>query len=208
MTKKVSKRKVALLLNKMTTAQKVQFARTVVIAMTGNVHFPTPAPALSGISTDATNLETAYQTAQTRAKGSSAQMHAMLKVLELALRALANYVETIANADPDNAVSIIESAGLSVKKASPPKPRILQVVASGKGEVTLSCPTEKSGTYKWEFTTGDPSVEANWKFLTEVRKSKFVQTGLTSATTYHFRQTTFGLKGLGPVSQVVSTTVL
>jgi hypothetical protein len=207
-TKKVSKRKAVLYLNKKTPVQKIQFARTVVIAMTGNGHFPTPSPALSVISTDANNLETAYLAAQTHAKGTAAPMHAMMKVLELSLRALANYVETIANADPDNAVSIIESAGLSVRKANPAKPRILHVVASGKGQVTLTCPTEKLGNYKWEFTTGDPSIEANWKFLAEVRKSKTVQTGLNSTTVYHFREWTFGLKGLGPVSQIVSTTVL
>jgi hypothetical protein len=208
MIKKVSKRKVALNLNKLTTIQKIQFARAVVIAMNGNANFPSPAPALTVISTDANHVETASIAAQTHAKGTSAQMHAMIKVLELSLRALANYVETIANADPDHAVAIIESAGLTLRKTNVVKPRILLVVSSGKGQVTLTCPAEKSGTYKWEFATGDPLVEANWKFLAEVRKSKTIQSGLQSATVYHFREWTFGLKGLGPVSQIVSTTVL
>jgi hypothetical protein len=208
MSKKVIKRKAVLLLDKKTVTQKILFARAIVIAMTGNAYFPAPTPALSVITRDANNLENASVAAQTRAKGTSAEMNVMVKFLELSLRALANYVEFIANADSANAVAIIESAGMTVKRTSATQPRVLAVVASGKGEVTLTCPTEKYGSYKWEITTGDPMIEANWKFFVEVRQSKTVQTGLLSATLYHFRQSTFGRNGLGPLSYVLSTTVL
>ncbi len=207
-TKKVVIRKVALLLSKKTVAQKFQFARGVVIAMAGNANFPAPLPALSVITTDANNLETAYIAAQTRAHGTAAQKAAMVKVLQLSLQALAHYVELIANADPNNAEAIITSAGMTAKKATVHAPRILHVVASAKGEVTLTCPVTKNATYKWEVATGDPTIEANWKLLDEVRQSKFVQAGLISGTLYHFREWTIGVKGIGPVSQVVSTTVL
>jgi len=176
--------------------------------MRGNAYFPIPSPNLSVISSDANNLEAAFLAAQTRAKGTSAQMHAMVKVLDLSLRALANYVENIANAYPDNALTIIESAGMDAKKIPVHKPHELAVVASGKGEVTLTCPVTKRASYKWEVTTADPAVETNWKLLAEVRKSRLIQTGLASATVHHFRQWTFGPKGLEPVSQVLSTTVL
>jgi hypothetical protein len=207
-TKKVIIRKVALLLSKKTVEQKFQYARAVVIAMTGNNHFPTPSPALSVITTDANNLETAYIAAQTRAKGTTAQKNAMAKVLQLSLQALAHYVETIANADPNNAEAIITSAGMQMKKPAVHAPRILHVVASSKGQVTLTCPVTKNASYRWDVAIGDPTIEANWKMLVEVKQSKVIQNGLISGTLYHFRQWTIGLKGLGPVSQIVSTTVL
>jgi len=160
------------------------------------------------ITTDANNLETAYIAAQTRAKGTTAQKNAMAKVLQLSLQALAHYVENIANADPNNTEAIITSAGMEMKKATVHKPRILEVIASAKGQVTLTCPVTRSASYKWDIATGDPTIEANWKVYVVVKQSKTIQNGLTSATVYHFRQWTVGSKGLGPVSQVVSTTVL
>jgi hypothetical protein len=206
--KKVVIRRIALYFNKMTVPQKFQFARAVVVAMTGNAHFPNPSPALSVISNDANNLETAHTAAQTHAKGTSAQMQAMVKVLQLSMQALAHYVENIANADPNNAEAIIKSSGMQMKKTPVHVPRILRVVASAKGQVTLTCPVTRGASYKWDIATGDPTIEANWKVYVVVKQSKTIQNGLISATVYHFRQWTVGLKGLGPVSQVVSTTVL
>ncbi len=206
-TKKVVVRKVALLMSKKTVAQKFQFARAVVIAMTGNHYFPTPSPALSVITTDANNLETAYIAAQTRAHGTAAQKAAMVNALNLSMQALAHYVELIANADPNNAETIITSAGMVVKKPAVHLPRALHVVAGAKGVVTLTCPLTKNASYKWEYAIGDPTIEANWKFLGEVRQTKMVQTGLISGTVYHFREWTIGIKGIEPVSQVVSAMV-
>ena len=208
MSKKMVKRKVALRMSKKSMIQKFQFARAVVVAMTGNAHFPTPSPALSVITTDANNLEAAHTAAQTRAKGTSPHMHAMAKVLELSLQALANYVENIANADPNNAEAIITSAGMEMKKTGLQNPRVLHVVASAKGQVTLTCPASRDASYRWDVATGDPTIEANWKMLIEVRQSKHIQNGLISGTYYHFRVWTLAIKGLQPVSQVISTMVL
>jgi hypothetical protein len=206
-TKKVVIRKVALLFNTKTVPQKIQFARAVVVAMTGNNYFPTPSPALTVITSDTNNLEAAQLAGQTRAKGTAAHTQAMVKVLHLSLQALAHYVENIANADPNNAETIIKSAGMEMKKTPVHIPRILHVVSSAKGQVTLTCPTSRTDSYKWDIATGDPTIEANWKTYVVVKQSKTIQNGLLSATVYHFRQWTVGPKGLGPVSQVVSVTV-
>ncbi len=207
-TKKVAIRRVALHLSKMTVPQKFQFARAVVAAMTGNAHFPTPSPTLAVITTDANNLEAAHTAAQTRAKGTAALTQVMVKILHLDMQALASYVENIANADPNNAQAIILSAGMQIKKSPAAKLRMLEVIASAKGQVTLTCPSTRGASYRWDIATGDPTIEANWKVYVVVKQSKTIQTGLISATVYHFRQWTVGSKGLGPVSQVVSTTVL
>ena len=207
-TKKVVIRKVALLFSKKTVPQKIEFAKAVVIAMTGNHYFPNPTPALSVITTDAANLEAAQIAGQTRAKGTSARTQAMVKVLHLSMIDLAHYVESIANADPNNAETIIKSAGMEMKKAKAHVPRVLSVIASGKGQVTLTCPTSRTDSYRWDIATGDPTVEANWKTFVVVKQSRTKQSGLLSGTMYHFRQWTVGGKGLGPVSQVISTMVL
>jgi hypothetical protein len=207
-TKKVPIRRIALYFDKMPVPQKFQFARSVVIAMTGNAHFPNPSPGLAVITGDANNLEVAHIAAQTHAKGTSAQMQALVKVLHLSMQALAHYVENVANADPNNAEAIIKSSGMQIRKTPVHKPRILEAISNAKGQVTLTCRTTVGASYKWDITTGDPTVEANWKVFVVVKQSRTIQNGLLNSTIYHFRQWTIGIKGMGPVSQVVSATVI
>jgi hypothetical protein len=207
MSKKVAIRKVVLHLDSKTVPEKFQFARAIVIAMTGNPYFPNPSPALTKISKDADNLQAAHVSAQSGRKGASARMKVMTKYLHLSLWNLAHYVEHIANADPNNAETIIKSAGMYVKNSFPHKKRELNVIPTGKGEVTLTCPYKRNANYRWEYTTADPSIETEWKLLDEVRQTKLVYKGLVSVTQYHFRQYTIGTKGTLPVSQVISTTV-
>ena len=191
-----------------TVPEKFEFARSIIIAMTGNAYFPNPSPALSTIASNADNLQAAHVAAQTRAKGTVAIMDAMEQVLHVSLWQLAHYVEAIANATPENAEAIIQSAGMEVKKTYIQKPCELHVASTNKGEVTLTCPYTRGGSYRWEVSTGDPTIEMNWELLEVVRQTKLVYNGLISGNFYHFRFWTIGTKGIVPVSQVVSTTVL
>jgi hypothetical protein len=197
----------ALHLSRMSFVQKVQFARAVVIAMTGNIHFPTPLPVLTQITSDANDLEVASNAAQTHAKGMHAIEVAKSKALQLSLQLLAHYVEGVANGDPNNAESIILSAGMQIKKQTNPGPRILSAKSNNKGEVTLTNPAVRSASYRWEIATLDPTIDANWKFFTEDKKSKIVRTGLANSTMYHFRVYTLTKTGTSTASQVITVTV-
>lgn len=201
--------KVALHYDQKTVAQKFQFARSIVTAMTGNVKFPNPSIALNDITTDANNLEAAYLAALTRTKGTASHAKDASIALRLALTKLAAYVEGVANADAATAETTITLAGMEPRKAGVHKGHVLAVVSKTKGQVLLTSPATKGVSYKWEIATGDPTVEANWKVLAEVRQSKTVQGGLTSGTLYHFRVWTIGKAGISPApSQVLSTVVL
>jgi hypothetical protein len=207
MSLKVPIKKIVLHLGSKKVAEKFQFARSIVIAMTGNAWFPNPSPPLMVITNDANNLEAAYLATQTGKKGASAYMKAMTNILHISLWNLAHYVEYIANAGPNNADTIIKSSGMEVKQSFAHKKSELNVIPTGKGEVTLTCPYQRNANYRWEYSTGDPSIENGWSFLVEVRQTRVVYKGLYSGTVYHFRQWTIGTKGTNPVSQVVSTVV-
>jgi hypothetical protein len=201
--------KVTLHYDQKTVAQKFQFARAIVTAMTGNPKFPNPSIALSDITTDANNLEAAYLASLTRTKGTASHVKDATITLRIALTKLAGYVEGVANADAATAETTISFAGMQPRKAGTHKGHVLAVVSKVKGQVLLTCLSAKGVSYKWEVAIGDPTVEANWKVLAEVKQSKTIQRGLNSGTLYHFRVWTIGKTGISPApSQVLSTIVL
>src|SRR5205823_3404061 len=98
----------------MPVPDKIQFARQIVIDMTGNPNFTTPAPTLASIGTAATTLETAYNAAQTARQVSKAKTAALDTPngsLDLLLAQLANYVENTSGGDPAK----IDSSGFRTR---------------------------------------------------------------------------------------------
>jgi hypothetical protein len=194
---KVRKKKVALLISKLTTPQLIANARHIVLSMTGNALFPSPVPALPGIDAEATALETAYGVSLTRAKGSSDKMHTERKMLSASLVSLANYVESVANANPDNTSHIISSAGMTEKKPSVRVPKGFTVKA-GKdpGTAKISAQAIKRGIYVYEMTT-DPATANSWAMIYTGNTVKYLKTGLSSGTRYYFRYAviTAGVQG-------------
>jgi len=92
---------VALGTSKIPVTQLIANTRHYVTSMTGNTHFPTPSPDLASVTTQVNLLETDYNISLTRVKGSVSKMRAEQKKLIIQLKALAAYVESVANADPD-----------------------------------------------------------------------------------------------------------
>jgi hypothetical protein len=155
--------------------------------MTGNASFATPNPTLAAISAQLTKLEASYLLSQSRAKGTVSQMRTDLKTLVILLKALAAYVEGIANADPDNAVTIIQSAGMVVKKTPNRAPKTFTaVVGKSPGSALLNTKAVSRSTYLYEMTT-DPTNAASWVQIAANLTVKFIKTGLTSGTRYYFR---------------------
>jgi len=181
-------KKVNLSLSKRSVPSKIEFARSVVLQMTGNAHFTAPNPALSNITAAANALDAAYVKAQNGGVQDTADMHAKEDALDQLLTAEGSYVEVIANGIPATAEATILSAGMDVKQTGSINIPILSVTqGSVAGSVKLRRKAEGRGVvYKWQ-KSPDPFTGTSWINAGEGALASFEITGLTSVTRYWFR---------------------
>lgn len=183
----MNRKLVVLGLAQLSVPQKIEFARFVVTSMTGNANFGTPSPTLASVTTNINALETAYVAARGGGHDETTAMHAKELLLELSLKALAGYVEPIANANPVNAEAIITSAGMRVKKGPAPKENGFRIALNGNvGEVLLRTDFESRAAFRWQKSL-TPYVESSWMDMHLGTQASYVATGLTSGTVYYFR---------------------
>ena len=187
-TSKVKKSMVALILARKPVPQLITDTKHYLASMTGNTLFPNPTPALASISAALSLVEASYALAQTRVKGSALKLHTDVKALSIELRALAVYVETIANKDPDHAEEIIVNAGMVVKKPSVMQPKTFSLkLGKHKGEVLLDNKASLRGVYIYDMSTDPNLAEASWMRIYIGTKVKFTKSALTSGTKCFFR---------------------
>ena len=118
---------------------------------------------------------------------------------------LRDYVRTIAESDPENALSIIESAGMSLKKLVLRVKALISVV-EGPTSGTVVCEAKAPGghaNYFWFYSLDQKS----WTSVPEAMKSKITISGLTPGQTYYFRHYIMTRKGNSDMSQIVSLMV-
>jgi hypothetical protein len=205
---KVKKKVVALMLSKVSVPQLVADARHYVQSMTGNANFPNPSPTLTDVSANATALEAAYAVAQTKVKGSAEQRDVQVRALHLKLKAMATYVEAVANTNPDLADSVIASAGMQEKKPTTKVPHGFSVKLTTKpGEALLTTKGVKRGAYIYEMSTDPTFAPANWVMIYQGITMKFLKTGLVSGTRYFFRYSTIDKTGQSAWSPVLSVVI-
>jgi hypothetical protein len=184
---KLPKKSTALGLSQQSVSQIITSANHYVQCMTGNVHFPAPTPTLAAVDAQILVLTAAYNVSLTRVKGAANKMHVELSTLKVLLKGLAGYVETMANADPQNAENIINSSGMPVKKTPVHQPKIFSAVAmKTPGMVRLNSKAVPRASYVYEMTT-DLTNAASWTNIFIGGQVKFDKTGLTSGTRYYFR---------------------
>src|SRR6266849_3553462 len=129
--------------SRLSIPEKIARARQIVTAMTGNVHFATPQPALTLISDAADFLETATtdaQAARQLAKTKTTIQNQKEDILEKAVARTVGYVTAVAAGNE----AIISSAGMDVRAEAgpagiPPPPEALSATAGDHdGEMDLS----------------------------------------------------------------------
>jgi len=197
--------KIKLNLRNMEVSEKLQFARQIVTAMTGNANFPTPDPTLAVVTGASDDLEVAYNEANVAKQNATAKASTQddyESTLDMILTKLANYVENASNSDETK----ILSAGMSVRAKPSPvgelaMPVNLSATAGDKeGEIDVA----------WDKVTGaksyvidmcpEPITPAGWKQATISTKSSFTVAGLISGAKYWFRVSGIGAAGQGPWS--------
>ncbi len=208
------KAKVSLKLEERTAAEKVEFAKSIVIAMTGNANFTTPNPSLAAVTTGANNLDSAITAAADGGKSKTLAMNTKETALNDLLTQLGAYVENIANGNE----TIIRSAGMDARvgKSAPQIPdapiNVSATTGTEEGEIELKWKGVKNArvyvievsndvsatagtTTGTTATTVDTRSFITWTQVDIVTKTKFMVKGLTSGVRYAFRIRCVGCAG-------------
>ena len=191
-----------------TVPQKIQFARQIVIDMTGNANFTTPAPSLASITTAATALETAYNAAQTArqvAKSLTSAQQVKDAALDFLLTQEANYVQNTSNGDRTK----IESSGFGVRNTPAP----IGPLAMVTDLAVAPSQNEGSADLKWKPVHGAKSylierapdaTTLAWNGIAAPTKARASVNTMTPGQKYWFRVAGVGAAGPGPWSEEVA----
>jgi hypothetical protein len=179
----------------------VPFTTAILNAMTGNPSLPSPTPPLSTVTADLAAFQAAEAGVVTRVKGATATRNEAYATLHADLGHLMAYVQLVADANPATAQSIIENAGMSVRKNATHPKSILKVETgpvSGSAKLAARAIARRA-SYEWQFSTD----QKNWTLAPVTLQAKTEITGLTAATVYYFRFRAVTKAGEGAFSQVV-----
>ena len=184
----------------------VTYSEQVMQKMTGNLYFPTPTPTLATVTQAIDGLRAAAATALTRAKGTATAREDKRKALAKVMKQLGGYIQTISDANPETGATIIESAGVSVKKETPRKPRIFEATpgpVTGSAKVTAPSAANRVA-YEWQTSTDGGKT---WGTSATTLQARTVVTGLTAGSTVMFRYRAVTKTGEADWSQSVSLIV-
>ncbi|HEY3820252.1 MAG TPA: fibronectin type III domain-containing protein [Polyangiaceae bacterium] len=184
----------------------ITYAQGIVKAMTGNPAIPTTTPALPAVTEAITELQAAETAALARTKGAVAVRDAKRATLVQMLQQVRTNVQTAADSSPDNAASIIQSAGIAVKK-TPVRPA--RVFAAKVGDVSGSVKLEtnsaaRRASYEWQYSTDGGKT---WLSMPATLQAKTTLSGMTPGASVTFRYRAVTKTGEGDWSQPTSLIV-
>ncbi|HEX8790390.1 MAG TPA: hypothetical protein VF765_05515 [Polyangiaceae bacterium] len=184
----------------------ITYAQSVVTAITGNPSFPSPVPALALVTAGMTALHDAESAALARTKGAVAARNDKRLALVTLLQEVRNYVQSVADTDLETAATVIQSAGIAVKKVPAPKPRTFdaaQGAVSGTAKL-VAASAGRRGAYEWQYSTDGGKT---WVAAPSTLQAKTTVTGLTPGATVDFRCRPITKTGEGNWSQTVQLIV-
>jgi len=164
----------------------ITYAQAIVKALTGNTWIPSPLPTIAAITAAIADLATAETATLSRTKGAVTTRNEKKAALVALLRQLRGNVQAAADASPDNGGTIIESAGIALRKAQARPSRVFAATPSGlTGSVKLVAPSAgQRAAYEWEYSTDGGTT---WVAALPSLQAKTVVPGLKAGTTAQFR---------------------
>jgi hypothetical protein len=181
----------------------ITYAQGIVTRMTGNPAFATPTPPLSAVTAAIGDLQTAETAALSRLKGAVAIRNEKRAALVALLEQLRGYVQAQADANVENGTSIIEGAGIAVRKTAVRKPRVFDAVAgavSGAAKLMARSAGPRA-SYEWQYSTDGGKT---WVLAPVTMQAKTTVFGLTPGASVVFRYKPVTLAGEGDWSQPVT----
>jgi hypothetical protein len=167
-------------------AERVLFPRKFIKAFTGNSWVPTPVPAIVDVTAHADKLDEKQTIVTTRLMGAAAARNDAYALVKMDLCCWKAYVQMIADSNPENAITIIESCGFRVKHVPLREKKPLEAKA-GSAPNTVYLIAKALGikvSYEFQLSTDGIKWE-NFPKTTTV--ANIVATGIKSATIYYFR---------------------
>ena len=184
----------------------VTYTNNVVEKMTNNPAFPSPTPTLAALTAAAADLQKAETAALTKAVGATTVRDEKRAILVSLLRQLKGYVQGVADATPENGASIIQSAGLAVRKTSTHAARSFDArpgAVSGSAKLVAVSAGPRS-SYEWQYS---PDGGKSWVVVPSTIQAKTTVGGLTVGATVLFRYRPVTRTGEGDWSQTVALVV-
>jgi len=181
-------------------ADFIAYGTGVVHAMTSNPAFPAPVPALSALSAAVSDLQAAETLALTKAKGAVAARNDKRAVVVSLIQQLRGYVQAIADATPENGATIIQSAGMAVRKVPTRATRVFAAepgLVSGSAKLTATIAARRA-SYEWEYSLDGGKT---WVTLPSTLQAKTTVAGLPVGTSVLFRYKSVTKTGEGDWSQ-------
>jgi hypothetical protein len=184
----------------------IVFAEGIVKRMTGNTAFPSPAPALTVVTAAIDDLRTAETGALARTKGATAARNAKRTALVALLQQLRAHIQATADANPPSAASVIESAGVAVRK-TPTRHARTFIAKPGRvsGVATVVAATAaRRASYEWQYSADGGKT---WLTAPSTLQAKTEIPGLTPGATVQFKYRSVTKTGESDWSQPVSLLV-
>jgi len=184
----------------------ILYAQNIVKGMTANAAFPTPAPSLAALNGAIAALNTAETATLTRLKGAVAARNTARSALVTLLQQVRGYVQNTADADAENGASIIESAGIGIRKTPVRPSRVFNATpgpVSGSAKLVTAAAAHRA-SYEWETSTDGGKT---WVPAPPTLQARTIVTGLPSGTSVQFRVRAVTKAGGGDWSPPVSLLV-
>ncbi len=175
-------------------ADLILFGNTVAQKLTNNALLPNPTPTVAAILAATSDLHTAETAALTRAKGTASVRNGKRVVLVGLLQQLRGYVQSVADATPEDGAAIIQSAGLAVRKIAAHGKRQFgakQGALSGSAVVT-AVTAGRGASYAWEYSLDGGKT---WVAAPSTTQGKTTIAGLPAGTMVQFRYLAVTPKG-------------
>jgi len=184
----------------------IGIADAIVQAMTANQSFAAPTPPLAVVASALDDLRDAEVATKTRTRGTVAARNAKRAVLVGLLARLKAYVQGVADEHPEHAATLIESAGMHVKRsARPGKPPFAVHPGPVSGSVALLARSAGDrACYHWAWSADGGQT---WHSLRSTLQSRTRVAGLPRLSTCAFRFRVVGKSGETDWSEPVAALV-
>jgi hypothetical protein len=183
------------------------WARAIVAALAANpTMFPKPVPPLAQVTADIEAFDDAHVVALSRASGKVEARDAELLPLLADLDALKQFVQSLADADPENAEAIITKAGMSVRKRrASGKVALVARAGANTGFVDVIAKAVKNAAHEWAYSLDGGQT---WLGMPTSLQAKVKVGPLTPGTLAKFRHRVVTKTGPGDWDDPVSLMVV
>ena len=164
----------------------IAYATGIVKGATNNPNLPSPVPTVAALTQALTDLQNAETAALARTKGAVALRNEKRTTMISLLTQFRGYVQVQADANAENGASIIESAGMAVKKAANRAPRVFSAKpGTVSGEVLVIAPSAgHRSSYEWEYSIDGGTT---WLTMPPTIQAKTSLVGLKPGTSVMFK---------------------